>query len=202
MTESELLALVQAFLAAPRRQATPDQTMAWEDFYHRCDPLVVRFARRCERQPDDADDLHQEIWRALGQSLPRLHLDPSKGNLRQWLFGVARRVRGKYRHRGGPRPANTQDPELLDDLVDPASVGDNETDRQLLLERVRETTLQYAATLSQRNRQIVVGHWIAGRTVQQLAAALGVSKKCVGSVLHRAKATIRRMLAPECVDRR
>jgi RNA polymerase sigma factor (sigma-70 family) len=200
MTESELLSLVQAFLAAPRRQATPDQTMAWEDFYHRCDPLVVRFARRCERQPDDADDLHQEIWRALAQSLPSLHLDPSQGNLRQWLFGVARRVRGKYRHRGSSLPENSLDPELLDDLVDPASVGDNETDRQLPLEQVREIALQFAATLPRRNERIVVAYWIEGRSVPQVAGELGISERCIWSVLHRVLPRLRELLMSECVQ--
>ena len=201
MTESEVLALVQDFLAALRGQATPEQTMAWKDFYHRYDPLVVRFARKCERQPVDADDLRQEIWIALAQSLLRLELDPIRGSLRQWLFGVARRARGKYRHRGSPLPENTQDPELLDDLVDPASAGDNDTDRQLPLERVREIALHFAATLPRRNERIVVACWIEGRSRPQVAAELGLSEKCVGPVLHRAKGKIRRMVAPECVDR-
>jgi DNA-directed RNA polymerase specialized sigma24 family protein len=70
-----------------------------------------------------------------------------------------------------------------------------------MLERVRQITVQYAATLSQRNGTIVAACWIDGRTARQLADELGLSKKCVESVLRRAKPKIRELLAPECVDR-
>jgi RNA polymerase sigma factor (sigma-70 family) len=200
MTDSALLELMRGYLAAPHGQATPEQTMAWEELYHQYNPSVVRFARKSERQPVDADDLHQEIWKAFAQSLLRLDLDPVRGDLRRWLFGVARRVRGRYTHRGSPRPVHTQDRELRGDRVDPDSMSGNETDRQLMLERVREVILQFAATLPRRNERIVVAYWIEGRSVPQLAGELGISQRCVRSVLHRVLSRLRELLKFECLQ--
>jgi RNA polymerase sigma factor (sigma-70 family) len=199
MTEPELLALLQEYLTAAPGRASLDQTKAWDEFYHEYDPLIARIARKCPRRWWDSEDLRQEIWKALGKSLRTLKLDPSRGTLQRWLLGVAGCVRCRQTQR---RRADWEhDSALPEDIVDPATIGSNQTARQSLADRVRAAIALFAARSSPRDARVVAMHWVEERTVPQIAGMMGLSVKCVESILHRAKPKLRRLLTLERADR-
>ena len=74
---------------------------AWGVFYRRYRPLVRRAVRRsCRFAPSghDLDNLVQEVWGAVVRQLPRLSIDPARGNLASWLVGLTRRKVHRLTH--------------------------------------------------------------------------------------------------------
>jgi DNA-directed RNA polymerase specialized sigma24 family protein len=74
---------------------------AWGVFWRRYRPLVRRAVRRSCRfalSRHDLDDLVQEVWGAVVRQLPRLSIDPARGNLASWLVGLTRRKVHRLTH--------------------------------------------------------------------------------------------------------
>ena len=87
MSESTCWRFSRRF-SGPPNTATPEQVLAWEDFFHKNDPLIR--ARRSGIPPPwaDIDDLSQEVWKTVVRRLLGLRLDRIRGTLRDWIAGV------------------------------------------------------------------------------------------------------------------
>jgi RNA polymerase sigma-70 factor, ECF subfamily len=137
------------------------------------------------------DDLNQEVWLQAIGSIETF--DAAKGELRDWLFGIARRrVALHFR-----RLANASVP--LTDVtgwVDPA-------DTTLLLpqevmerlERVRLVRAAFTA-IPQSHQRVLKQKYIDGRSVQEIAEATKTTAKAVESMLSRARERLRVLLGP------
>jgi RNA polymerase sigma-70 factor (ECF subfamily) len=137
-----------------------------------------------------AEELNQDVWLTVVQNFDRF--DPCKGRFRDWLFGIARhRVSRHYRSRS---PCL-----LMDDGTDP----DGETDAGAipsleLLEEVERVQILRAALirLDAAHRDVLVGKYLEGRSVPEIADRTGRSAKAVESLLTRARARLRELLRP------
>lgn len=63
---------------------------AWGQFADLYTPLLLRFAGRHGLQDADANDLVQEVLKAVTTAAERLEYDPRRGSFRGWLYQVAR----------------------------------------------------------------------------------------------------------------
>jgi RNA polymerase sigma-70 factor (ECF subfamily) len=121
---------------------------AWGEFLEIYQPLVHRLARQKGLQEADAEDLVQEIFRAVASAISRWDPDPARGSFRGWLFRIARNmminaIASRRRH-----PRGTGDSEmrrLLEEQPEPdpadSALFDLEFKRQLFLwaaEQVRD----------------------------------------------------------------
>jgi len=114
----------------------------------------------------------------------RRTFDPSRGEPRGWLFGIARNAALDELRRRQRVATLVIDPE---DVQEEAEEDDGE---EIVL---RRTAVQSAlATLSGRERELIALKFHAGLSNSELAKVLGVSESNAGTMLHRAIQKLRK----------
>src|SRR6266481_6335793 len=84
---------------------------AWDEFYHAHLREIYGFlARLVSGDPAAADDLFQETWLEALDAIDQY--DPARGELRAWLFGIARRRAALYWRRRLTRPGTIDSDSL------------------------------------------------------------------------------------------
>jgi RNA polymerase sigma factor (sigma-70 family) len=136
------------------------------------------FIRRRVADPRDAEDILQDVFRALVEANRLLMpIDHVTG----WLFRVARnRITDLYRARTPERL------ELEDLLPSPDAGPEAEYARAVLLEALEHAI----AELPPEQRDVFVGHELEGRSFKEMAAATGVS---VNTLLSRKRYAVLRL---------
>jgi RNA polymerase sigma-70 factor, ECF subfamily len=139
-----------------------------------------------------AEDLNQETWLEAIGNIGRC--DPSRGNFRNWLFGIARR-RVALHFRRCVLKAN---PVLLGGQV--ADTADRE-DISLLPEDVLEQVERMSAVraamlvLAEDRRKAILWKYAEGLSVEAIAARTGKTTKAIESLLSRARQQLRELLS-------
>ena len=152
------------------------------------------------RNADTAEELTQGTWVAAIEAISQF--DPGRGSLRVWLLAIARqRVLAHYRRSrrdsaGGSEGIEQAVLAEYDLLGTPPEI----------VEQLERADIVRAALLClpEDRRQVLLGKYVDGRTVAQLAAETNRTEKSVESLLTRARAQLARLLswyfAPEAQD--
>jgi RNA polymerase sigma-70 factor (ECF subfamily) len=104
-----------------RHQPDPE---SWQRLVELYAPLIGDWLRRASVQPQDADDLIQEVFSVVVKELPRFDYEPERGSFRGWLRTImANRLRAFYRGRQSrPMAAGGSDfDQVAAQLEDPHS---------------------------------------------------------------------------------
>lgn len=178
------------------RLRSPRDERAWVEFVEIYEPLVYRLARRGGLQGADADDLTQDVFRAVAGAIDRWDPDPARGSFRSWLFRIARNLivnllSARRRHSAGYGAGDTDMVALLEArpaLGEDSALFDVEYRRRLFTwatERVRgsfhETTWQ--------------AFWrtgVDGQDVHSVGESLGLTPGAVYVARSRVMARLRR----------
>lgn len=150
---------------------------------------VYRYGQSFCRNPDDAQDVLQDVLVALMESLPRFR---GESALSTWAFVVARRTCAKRRRREARFSSlEGEHGSAARDLPDPGVSPARELDRR----RLRERLEQAIGALPDAQRDVLMLRDVEGRSAEEVARALKLGVRAVKSRLHRARVAVRRALA-------
>ena len=138
------------------------------------------------------EETAQSIWLIAIDKF--LQFDPHRGTLRNWLFAIARQQVVLHYRQKLNRPKETTGTELLGALysADASLVTPPEVMEQL--ER-RDVVRAAMLCLPENCRRVLLGKYVDGLTVSELAKSTGQTEKAVESLLSRAKTQLRELLA-------
>lgn len=163
---------------------------------------AYRFGRGFCGDPDDAEDVMQEVLVALARDIGRVRGD---GSLTSWAYVVARRVCLRHRRRRSGEPARMASLEA-------GPEGDGEAGRLAApgadpLDRVERRELgaileRAILALPATQREVLLLRDVEGLSARAVARALGVGERAVKSRLHRARMALRQALAPRLAPSR
>lgn len=148
---------------------------------------VYRFGRSFCHDPDDAEDVMQDVFTALVRSLDRFRGDAS---LSSWAYVVARRACARRRR---PRPVSVvsldarreagNGAEVAAPGGDPADIAESDELRGVLEDAIRE--------LPAAQRDVIMLRDVEGLSAREVGAELGIGERAVKSRLHRARLAVR-----------
>lgn len=164
---------------------------AWDEFYEMHVRELYGFVFRLVRNdPQSAADVFQDTWidaiSHIGQ------FDPERGELRSWLFGIARRRVAQHWRRRLARSgtATTARAEIPVEVLAGAVVPDD------VIEHLEQAAVVQASLLAlpPERRQVLVEKYVEEHSVAQIAARTGKSLKAVELLLSRAREQFRTSL--------
>jgi RNA polymerase sigma-70 factor (ECF subfamily) len=138
------------------------------------------------------DDLTQDVWLQAMACIEKF--DGRKGELRDWLFGIARRrVALHFRRLSASSVSRAED---LTEALEPAD--DDLLLPQEVMEQFERMQLVRAAftTIPQTHQHVLRQKYIDGHSIQEIATAMRTTAKAVESQLSRARARLRTLLGP------
>jgi RNA polymerase sigma-70 factor (ECF subfamily) len=168
---------------------------AWKVFADRYTPMLLAFSRRLGLDEHDAMDAAQETLIAFAVAYREGRYDRDRGRLRAWLCGIARNKVRELRRRAG-RDKLVQDATGQTGFLDQiegdegmSRVWEEEWQRAILkacLDRVR-------AQVEPTTMKAFVLTVLDGRTTEQAAEELGISKDTVFQARSRIFARLRKI---------
>ena len=159
----------------------------FESVYGELYPAICGYVLRRVREPEDAAEVISETFATLWR---RFDSCPEGGELRPWLFGVARRVISNQRR--GERRRSALGERLVENLDHAAFEAASPPEDTSALARA-------FASLSEADRELLSLVAWEGLTREELAVALGTSRAVVRLRLHRASKRLRAALPPNHV---
>jgi RNA polymerase sigma-70 factor (ECF subfamily) len=173
---------------------------AWAQFVTLYAPVIYGYARKHGLQDADADDLSQEVFRAVACAVGTLDYDPRRGTFRGWLFTVARNLIRTFaiaRKRRSRIVGALVAPDGLDAFPAPsdAQYRWEQEDEQRLFAWAAE---QVRGTVQEATWQAFWQTAVEGKEAKQVAQDLGISVGALyvarSRVLARLKDRVRGLL--------
>jgi RNA polymerase sigma-70 factor (ECF subfamily) len=157
---------------------------------------IYRFAKGFCHDHTEAEDVLQGVLTAIARSLKDFR---GESSLTTWAYTVARNACIRQRRRPASHPGRFEplDAPGSDEagalqIPDP-SRGPHE---QLEREELREVLEEAIAALPQAQREVLVLRDVDGRPAAEVGRILDLGERAVKSRLHRARLTLRAVLAP------
>lgn len=173
-----------------RRIRSSDDHVAWSEFVRRYWRLVYWFARNKGLNPQDAEDIVQEVFSEIARHAAEFRYQPEKGRFRGLLRTVtSHRVVDLLRKRKG---ATQSDGTLAEAVESPEVI------QQWQREELRSVLLralgQVATEIDPVTVQAFQLHVVEGWTVQRTAKFLSIRKDSVYAAKSRVLVRLRRHL--------
>jgi RNA polymerase sigma-70 factor, ECF subfamily len=168
------------------RQILSGEATAFDELMRRYKRPVVNFVYRMLGNPQDADDVAQDVFVRVYQNLDTYRPETKFST---WLFASARnaaidRIRWRSRHR-------TESIESAPEIV--ASLG---TAEEVDAHEIRDQIAAAVAKLPEDQKTAIILSEYQGMSYAEIAGAMHCSEKSVESRLYRAKQTLREALRP------
>jgi RNA polymerase sigma-70 factor (ECF subfamily) len=182
----------------------PADSAAWREFVAIYEPLVYRLARRKGLQSADAQDLCQEVFRAVAGAVDRW--EPERGSFRGWLSRITRNMlinfltRGRYQPHGS---GSTSIQGLLEAqaVLDPSATAlfDAERERCLFRWAAEQVRPEFAPATWQAFWQTAVEERTPSEVAAELGLSIGAAYVARSRVLSRLKQRIKQLSNEEAL---
>lgn len=169
---------------------------SWSEFYRLYYDFVFRFARRSGLKHADAEEVTQDVFKRVAETIHQFESDPNRGTFRGWLLNLTRwRIADKFRaaqpheHQApSPQPAEAGDrTATIERMPDERLVAAGESAWEEEWQRhVLEAALRrLAQRVPARHFQIFDLYANRDWPVLRIARELGVSMATVYVINHR-----------------
>lgn len=167
-------------LLADAEEAPSDADLAFDRLYRSSRDDVYAYVAGLLRDGPAAEEVTATAFERAYRK--RSRFDPSRGEPRAWLFGIARNAAlDELRRRG-------RQSELESEPADPSLSSADRTvessEHRLMLSRA-------LAELAPRERELIALKYFAGLSNAGIGAVLGISESNAGTRLHRAITKLR-----------
>ena len=155
---------------------------AWDEFVAIYGPLVFRLALRQGLQAADADDVVQQVFSAVAQSVHQWLERPERGRFRGWLLTIARNIAIKAltrRPHGGVGLGGELSSERLAEIAAPSGPISSQFDLEYRREVYRWAAEQVRASVASSTWNAFHLTHVDGVSIADAAAQLNIS---VGNV--------------------
>lgn len=157
---------------------------AWDAFFDRFLPWTYRFAfYHLRMNHADAEDLCSDILETGAKSIGKY--DATRGGLDVWMLGLARHRLARFCRRRHMEVPET--PEVIESAAQ-RSIPENRIADQVL---TRDQVHRVLASLPERQSAVLVGKYLQGYSVDELAGILETTPKAVEMLLRRARHAFR-----------
>lgn len=171
------------------RAVAKGEEAAFVALFRRYQRAIFRFACRMTGSPETAEDLTQECFVRVLRSAGSFQA--ARGTVRVYLYATARNL--ALREMGRRRPGTgAEDEEAAGELAD-GTLGAEEALLALEASEVVERAV-WALPAPQREALVLVEY--EDLTLEETADILGIDAGAVKSRLHRARANLKKLLAP------
>ncbi len=168
---------------------------SWEEFYRLYRNFVYGLARRGGLTHVEAEEVAQEVFVRVAETITKFESDPERGTFRGWLAQLTRwRIADKFRAR--PRDAAAPGPRRGEDFNDATRTIERiADDKTSILDTASETEWQkhvMDAALARLARRVPAKHFQVfdlysrqGLPVMQVSQMLGINPASVYLISHR-----------------
>jgi len=170
---------------------------AWREFCARYEPMLLAFARRSGFREQDARDVVQNTLMSFLEGFRAGKYDPERGRLRSWLQGIAfNKIREGQRDlakREVQVADSTGATAFMDGIPDEHRLTDifeEEWERGIMAECLREVRQQVQDTTFQAFRLVVMEDWPAAKVAEHL----GISRDAVYTNKRRVLSRLRQLV--------
>jgi len=193
--DTDLIPRVQAYLRLLREHRVPDRVLstAWDVFYERYDPVIVRLVGLTARREDELRERVQSVWLRLIVRLHKLDYDPRRGQFRDWLVPAVSRIVVSLRRSDRPHMETLNDARA-DRLQGREEDPVDAYERNQRCALVREALQSLPRRVSHVNSRILQLRVIEGWAARDVARAVGVPPSQLGYRQYRAAAALRAAL--------
>ncbi len=166
---------------------------SWEEFYRLYRLLVHGLAERAGLTHAEAEEVTQDVFKRVAETIHEFEADPQRGSFRRWLMNLTRwRIADKFRARpkgeapGVRRDSTAEGTATVERIPDPENIEagwDDEWQRHVLeaaLDRI-------ARRIKPRHFQVFDLYMRQGWPVLRVARELGIGPASVYLIGHRVK---------------
>ncbi len=174
-----------------------NEAAAWERLFHLYGPLVKYWCGRWGLGPDDADDVTQEVFRAVSGGFQQFRHDQPGDTFRGWLRGVTRNQLLMHLRRAKRQPTGSGGTDAflrMQDLAEASLSAPIEDDPATEVSALYRRALELVR--SEFEEKTWTAFWrnvVDGQTPDMIAAETGVSAAAV----RKAKSRVLRRLKEE-----
>jgi RNA polymerase sigma-70 factor (ECF subfamily) len=171
-----------------------DEPEAWQRLVRLYGPVVFQWCRRAEVQPSDANDILQEVFRAVMRRIKDFRRAQPGDSFRGWLWTITRRKIIDHARSTADDPlvwggtdANMRLQQIPEDLPEASRVEDYSGLARRAMELLQ-------ASFEERTWKAFWGVVVDGRRAGDIAAELGMSTGAVREAKRRVLCRLRREL--------